>query len=215
MAFRNARILLFPTILAVGLSGCATVSVPVPPAPPQSSAMTSPPVRPVTPQILENRPVIGAIPQSQSAASEREAHIAQARGIWQFAMVEDRPKAVACLSSVAGATASTSASRSAGGSQWVYRNGRYVRERPVPTHTDPQNDEDSACIRFSRTLTDQETQMRAVSAPLPVLRYFRAAQSWALSCAESGSAVGGCSSHSALSDLSQKKAEAEESLGLR
>lgn len=212
----------FLLVAMAGLAGCAAT-------PPAFSTMNT--QKPVPAVALPQPARQVALPyletgnQDQPNPSMRAAQLAQARGIWRYAMKKDRMAAVACLSGSIGAvdasTAQNAMATHSGGSKWVYRNGRYVRDRmeqsePSSSHASATTDEGSqdgdACVRFVHLLSDQALQMQSVSAPRDVLRYFRAAKSWAMDCAALGPADAGCSGDWALSNLRGMKASALNAL---
>ncbi|MDA8375716.1 MAG: hypothetical protein M0Z50_01330 [Planctomycetia bacterium] len=204
-------------VVMMGLAGCA--------APPAFSMMNTrkPVPTAVSPQPAQQVTLPYRAPKNpgQLNHSMRRAQLAQAHGIWRYAMRKDRRAAVACLSGPVGVVGAQTSQRamvpSGGGSKWVYRDGRYVRDKPSPSRqplpaTGNGNLDDNACVRFASMLSDQALRMQSVSAPRDVLRYFRAAKSWAMDCAATGPAGAHCSGGSTLSRLSEMKASAVDAL---
>ena len=216
-----ARKVWAPSLLAAmtGLSGCVTT-------PALSTMNTQKPVPIARTQLAQQVTLPyrarDRSPRYNNPMSARRARLAQERGIWSYDMRKDRAAAVACLSTRADSSGATIAPRAMGahsgsGSKWIYRNGHYTRdEQPSmnPALPTPASDAQgvNACVHFTGMLSDQLLQMRSVSAPQGVLRYFRAVKSWAMDCAAMGPADAHCSGGSTLSRLSGLKATAVDAL---
>jgi len=207
----------------VALSGCATNS-------PSVNRVALPPATEHVPAhvaehahvpSLENVPApkvrTTIVLPDEERPNDRSSELAQLRNVWQHAMHVDRQMAVECIADMSRSKTSADSNLSYPSGNWVYRNGRYVRQPSRVPSTQAGVSDDAnhrACFNLSAALSRQSVRMTALSAPGAVNRYLLYAKTWAMDCANFGLHDRECSGNTVLSVLRREKADASASLNL-